>query len=227
MARQVQPTAQALATEQEVQRFVWRQGALAPDPAGHTEEEQDVLCAILNAVSDAVAQHLGGVVVQHYTERHDGGQEFIRLRRGPVVQVQAVRELGQPLTAGQDYALYPETGMLRRLPALEADWWPPGSMITRRVVWAPYPQAVEVEYDAGWAQHVRDASGNLTAVQYAPGGEGIRAAVLMWCHAIWAAGPSAYGPLLTEAGVLRAEGMPPQVERMLAPYRRPVGALAP
>lgn len=229
MSRLILPSESALATELEVQRFVWRRPALASsDPGGHTDEEQDILCAILNGVSAAVEQHLGGVIKRSYVESYDGGQEFIPLRHGPIVQVSSVVELTQPLTENVDFAVYREAGKLRRLPAIQSGWWPPGSMAVRRVMWAPFPKAVAVTYTAGWATQERDANGSLVAVRYDEGGEAIRTAVLIWCHYLWAAGPAAYGPTITEAGLaIRPTGMPAPVERLLAPYWRLAGALAP
>jgi len=219
--RAVYPSSTALATEYEVQQYVWR------DSANHTEEEQDLLCMILNGVSDAIDACLGGVMRRLYTERYDGGAEWVTLRHRPVIAVNAVRELGVLLQADRDYAVYREQARLRRLPAV----WPPAypaPVLFQRARWASYPQAIEVEYEAGWAQQERDpATGALTAVVYEPGGEGIRQAALIWCYALWSAGPASFSYLVTEAGIVRAEGMPPQVWRLLVPYLQPVVAVAP
>lgn len=185
-----------------------------------------MLCLILNGVSDAVGQYLGGVMRQAYTEKYDGGAEWISLRRRPVLSVQQVKELGFVLQEGQDYLVYLEQGRLRRLPKLA--YWPPAYPSLYRSKWAPYPQAVEVIYEAGWATQERDVQGNLTAVTYQPGGEAIRQAVLVWCYELWHAGPSTFADLVGERGVmLRPEGMPPHVKKLLAPYVQPVAAVAP
>ena len=222
MARTVFPSAGALATEGEVQRAVWRQGALSPGIADFSDEEQDLLCMLLNAVSDALDLSLGGTALKKlWTEKYDGGEEFIILRRRPVWEVVSLKELGQNLLQGTDYIFYPETGALRKLPSL-LGWWPPSPRPTvRSVRWAPYPQAVEVVYHAGWARQERSPSGELIAVRYEPGGEGIREAVLLWCSQLWNVGPASFTYLITQGGAQIEQGMPPQVEKLLAPYISP------
>ena len=228
MPRTVSPSPTALATEREVQRAVWRQDTFSPGPGEFSEAEQDRLCAILNAVSDAVDSYLGGTALKRLrTEKYDGGTEFITLRYRPVLQIAWVRELDQDLVRDRDYAFYPETGTLRRLPAL-LGWWPPAPTATLRPIrWAPYPQAVEVSYLAGWAHQERDPAGNLTAVVYEPGGEGIREAVLLWCLQLWNVGPASFTYLITQGGAQIEQGMPPQVEKLLAPYIQPMVRMAP
>ena len=223
MARLVMPSQTALATELEVQRAVWKISDLHPIETGHTEEEQDLLCLLLNAVSDALDRLLRGVIERTYTERYDGGQSWITLRHRPVWSVLQVIELGTVLVPEQDYAVYPEHGRIRRLPS-----WPL-RLTPSRARWAAYPQAVTVTYVAGWATQVRDADGQLTAVTYRPGGEGLRQAVLLWCKALWEVGPAAYSYQVTESGVFlnRNLEVPPPVAALLAPYRMMQAGVAP
>ena len=223
MARLVVPSQTALATELEVQRAVWKISDLQPLDTGHTEEEQDLLCLLLNAVSDALDRILGGVIERTYTERYDGGQSWITLRHRPVWAVTQVSELGTTLTPDEDYVVYLEQGRIRRLPS-----WPLRAA-GARARWASYPQAVTVTYVAGWATQVRDANGVLTAVTYRPGGEGIRQAVLLWCKALWEVGPAAYSYQVTESGVFlnRNLEVPPPVAALLAPYRVMQAGVAP
>lgn len=210
--RLVVPSPRALATEVEVQRVVWKVTEVVPHPAGHTEEEQDILCGVLNAVSDAVDRILGGAALEQVrTERHDGGWRWVRLRVAPVWEVLEVKESGVvlPPTA---YLVYREEAALRR----------------RNGTFHGGPQGVEVTYRAGWATQVRDAQGNLVAVTYRPGGEGIRQAVLLWCKALWDVGPALYTYQISETGVLlsRNAEIPPAVAVILAQYRRPQSVLA-
>jgi hypothetical protein len=116
MARLVTPSRSALATELEVQRAVWKDTATAPLSPGHSEEEQDVLCAILNAVSDAVEQLLSGVIEREYSEYADGGSQWLLLRHRPIVAVLEVREGTRTLVEGVEYAVYHHLNRLRRLP---------------------------------------------------------------------------------------------------------------
>jgi len=215
----VAPSTTALATLEEAKAYVWRE-------QDHTTDEQDLLCLILNGVSDAVNQYLGGVFKQTYTEKYDGGVEWIALRHRPVLSVSSVKELSFDLVEDEDYLVYLEEGRIRRLPQLS--YWPPAYPKQYQSKWAPYPQAVEVAYVAGWAEQERDADGNLIAVNYQPGGEGIRQAVLVWCYELWHAGPSTFADLASERGILlRPEGIPPHVRRLLAPYVQPVAVIGP
>ena len=199
----VAPGNTALATLDEAKLYVWRE-------ATHTADEQDLLCLILNGVSDAVHQYLGNVMRQTYTEKYDGGTEWLALRHYPVVSVSNVKELDLNLTKGQDYLVYPELWRLRRL----------------GTKWLPLPQAIEVTYEAGWAVQERDATGKLTAVVYHPGGEGIRQAVLVWCYELWHAGPSTFADLVGDRGImLRPEGMPPAARELLACYVHPIASV--
>jgi len=218
MARLVTPSTNALATELEAQRVIWKVSALAPSDIGHSEEEQDLVCMLLNAVSDAVEQLLGGVIERTYTERYDGGAAWIALRHRPVWSVVSVKEFNAQLVEGTHYLVYRESGRIRRIPSL------PG-----HTVFAPYPQAIEVTYVAGWATQVRDPNNQLIAVNYRPGGEAIRQAVLLWCKALWEVGPAAYSYQITESGVFlnRNLEVPPPVAALLAPFRNATARIAP
>lgn len=218
MARLVTPSANALATELEAQRVIWKVSALAPADMGHSEEEQDLVCMLLNAVSDAVERLLGGVIERTYTERYDGGTAWIALRHRPVWSVASVKELNAQLAEGTHYLVYRESGRIRRIP------WLPG-----HTVFAPYPQAIEVTYVAGWATQIRDPNNQLIAVNYRPGGEAIRQAVLLWCKALWEVGPAAYSYQITESGVFlnRNLEVPPPVAALLAPFRNATARIAP
>lgn len=213
MARLVTASPMALATEWEAQRIVWKDTSLSPDPTGHTDEEQDLVAAILNAVSDAVHRLLGGSIMEEErTERYDGGKHWLRLRAFPVWSVTSVVEDTVTLVADRDYVVYPEIGYIRKLAAPFLD----------------RPLAVTVTYTAGWAKQVRDADDNLVRVDYRPGGEAIRQAVLLWCKAIWDVGPAVYSYQVTDLGVLLARNadVPPVVAALLAPYQRPQAVLA-
>ena len=220
MARLVTPSQSALATELEVQRAVWKSTTLSPLDPGHSEEEQDVLCGILNAVSDAVEQLLSGVIEREYVEYGDGGSEWLLLRHRPIVSVLSVREGSRDLVEGTDYAVYYDLNRLRRLPGALGQ--------PSRAQWLAGSATVMVRYRAGWATQVRDGSGNLIAVQYRPGGEGIRQAVLLWCQALWETGPAAYSVQIGASGFVlnRNVGIPPQVQALLQPYRHPATATA-
>ncbi|MCS7295215.1 MAG: hypothetical protein NZ761_07440, partial [Dehalococcoidia bacterium] len=209
--RLVVPSPRALATEVEVQRVVWKVTEVVPHPTGHTEEEQDILCGILNAVSDAVDRILGGSALEQVrTERYDGGWRWILLRAAPVWEVLEVKEGGVPLPPTA-YLVYRDEAALRR----------------RNGTFSGGPQGVEVTYRAGWATQVRDAQNALVAVTYRPGGEGIRHAVLLWCKALWDVGPALYTYQISETGVLlsRNAEIPPAVAAILAQYRRPQSVL--
>jgi hypothetical protein len=220
MARLVTPSRSALATELEVQRAVWKDTATAPLSPGHSEEEQDVLCAILNAVSDAVEQLLSGVIEREYSEYADGGSQWLLLRHRPIVAVLEVREGTRTLVEGVDYAVYHHLNRLRRLPG--------GTGRTETVSWLSGTATVWVRYRAGWATQVRDATDQLVAVQYRPGGEAIRQAVLLWCQALWETGPAAYSVQVGATGFVlnRNVGVPPQVQALLQPYRTVATATA-
>ncbi len=226
MARLVVPSAIAVATEAEVQRHVLKDTSVG----AHTDEELDVLCAILNGVSAATEGYIGGpVITRSFTEKYDGGVERIFLLQRPVQSVASVKEEGTLLTLAEDYYVYAQEGFLLRASGGGALWWAKGyrERDLNRVYWTTKPQGIEVTYTAGRATQTGSGA-SLTAVTYTdPRDEAIRTAALLWIHELWATGPANMSNQLTESGnVIRPAGIPPQVAKLLEPYRLPaVGAV--
>jgi len=73
-----------------------------------------LLEALIARVSDGIARYVGqDLALQSYEESHDGGTDLIILLRRPAESVWALSDDGAALEA-DEYALYPEAGVIRR-----------------------------------------------------------------------------------------------------------------
>jgi len=73
-----------------------------------------LLEALIGRVSDGIARYVGqDLALQSYEERHDGGTDAVILLRRPVESVWALSDDGAAVEA-DEYALYPEAGVIRR-----------------------------------------------------------------------------------------------------------------
>lgn len=198
MARQVTLAANAVVTDAEAQRFVFKDhGATA-----HTDDELDILAFIVNAVSVAIENHiLGPVVEQTYTEKFDGGEDTIFPARGPIISVTTLKDNGTALVKDTDF--YVEKWYIE----LDDDY---GTFTAGQ-------RTVELTYKAGLASP--GAGGQPPAVNNVP--QAIKLAACLWILDTWNTGPANLARTVTDHGIITPTKMPPQVAGLLKPYRRP------
>jgi hypothetical protein len=160
--------------------------------------KDDLFTRLINAASAAIEKYCDNIFIQReITEVFDGeGQTKVILRYYPLVSVNTVKEDGVVI---DDYKAY-SAGYIRFKHGLSsADF-----------------QNIEITYVVGRGTHIKDAQGNITAVNI---DEDLKQACLLLVQYYYKTDIANFSTAFGEGGtVFRPSAMPPHVKVLLAPY---------
>lgn len=153
-----------------------------------------LLQLVIDGTCQAVEEYIRRpVIARELMTTSDGGSDTVFLTP-TVFAIASVTEGGVALTE-TDYALYPETGILRRRAGSRPGRWQAGL------------QSVVVTYTAGLARTAEEVPPN------------VRIAAMIGCKFLLRNGPEDYGTRLGDGVMIRPDKFPRQSLWLLDPYR--------
>jgi hypothetical protein len=197
MATTVTLNDNALITTTEAENFVW------DEPDDRTDDEKDILYAMVNAISNAIEDWLNRKIINaEVTEYHDGGNEVIPLDNFPIVSIDSVYEDGDELTpeanhgeTNEDYDYYEEQGIV---------YSTSGRFDEGR-------QIIKVTYTAGLGADNTEIPDN------------IKLACKVWVKQVMEGDIENFGTIITEGTMVRPSNMPALTRLLLQAYKKRTG----